>query len=78
VLAVVVWIVWLRRPAPGVATASFLVAYGVLRFITEQFREPDAGVNTLLGLTSPMLISVAMIVIGAVLAVAWRSRSRAA
>jgi hypothetical protein len=35
-------------------------------------------VNTLLGLTSPMLISVAMIVIGAVLAVACRSRSRAA
>jgi phosphatidylglycerol:prolipoprotein diacylglycerol transferase len=74
VLALVVWIVWLRRPAAGVTAASFLIAYGILRFITEQFREPDAGVNTLLGLTSPMLISVAMVAIGAVLAWVWRQQ----
>jgi prolipoprotein diacylglyceryltransferase len=44
---------------------------------TEQFREPDAGVNRFAGLTSPMLISVGMVVAGAVLAWAWRKQSRA-
>lgn len=73
ILALVLWIVWLRRPAPGTTAATFLVAYGSLRFITEQYREPDAGVNTLLGLTSPMLISVAMIAAGLLLLWWWRS-----
>jgi prolipoprotein diacylglyceryltransferase len=66
--------VWLRKPAPGITAAWFLIGYGVLRFATEQFREPDVGVNRFAGLTSPMLISVAMVGAGAVLAWAWRRR----
>jgi phosphatidylglycerol:prolipoprotein diacylglycerol transferase len=77
VLALIVWAVWLRKPAPGITAAWFLIGYGALRFATEQFREPDAGVNRFAGLTSPMLISVGMVVAGAVLAWAWRKQSRA-
>lgn len=74
VLALIVWIVWLRKPAPGITAAWFLIGYGALRFATEQFREPDVGVNRVAGLTSPMLISVGMVVAGVVLAWAWRQR----
>lgn len=71
-LALAVWFVWLQKPAPGVTAAWFLIAYGALRFATEQFREPDAGVNRVAGLTSPMLISVGMVAVGALLAWRWR------
>ncbi len=75
VLALVVWTVWLRKPASGVTAAWFLMAYGALRFTTEQFREPDDGVNRIAGLTSPMVLSIAMVVTGAALARWWRRAS---
>lgn len=58
---VIVW--WKPRPA-GTITGAFFVAYGVLRMTTEQFREPDAGVFAIGSITLPMLLSLAMVVLG--------------
>lgn len=63
---VVVW--WRPRPA-GTLSGAFLVGYGMLRFVSEQFREPDSKVLFSAGplgdVTSPILASVLMIAIGA-------------
>ncbi len=61
--------VWWRPRKPGVIGAWFLIGYGVLRLVTEQFREPDAGVKHLGGLTLPMALSVGMVVAGLLLGV---------
>ena len=40
-------ILWLYTAAPrprGAASGVFLIGYGCFRFITEFFREPDAGI----------------------------------
>jgi phosphatidylglycerol:prolipoprotein diacylglycerol transferase len=63
----------LRRP--GVVTGAFFAAYGVMRIIAENFREPDAHIGYLVpGLTMGMLLSLPMILIGGMLAHwAWRN-----
>ena len=61
---VVMSLVWLRPRRAGVVSATFLVGYGILRYTTEQFREPDPGVSMLGGLTLPMVLSLAMIGVG--------------
>jgi phosphatidylglycerol:prolipoprotein diacylglycerol transferase len=66
---VAVW--WKLRPI-GTLGGSFLLAYGLLRIATEQFREPDEGVLAIgwwssgpgVGATLPMLLSGAMILAG--------------
>ena len=63
----------LRRP--GVVTGAFFAAYGVMRIIGEQFREPDAHIGFLVpGVTMGMLLSLPMILIGGMLMHwAWRN-----
>jgi phosphatidylglycerol:prolipoprotein diacylglycerol transferase len=63
------------RPRPmGQVSAMFLLGYGVLRFITEFFREPDAFIGFLaLGLTMGQYLCLAMIAGGAAL-LAWSRR----
>jgi phosphatidylglycerol:prolipoprotein diacylglycerol transferase len=49
VLFLIMWLVSRSRPRDGVVTAAGLIAYGVLRFIVEFFREPDPQLGTVLG-----------------------------
>jgi phosphatidylglycerol:prolipoprotein diacylglycerol transferase len=63
---IAVW--WVPRKA-GVVTGTFLLTYGVLRVITEVFRQPDEGVALLAGLSRGQALSVIMIVAGLVVVV---------
>jgi len=58
-----------RKPrALGQVAASYVIGYGLLRFITEYFREPDAFLGYLsLGLSMGQWLCVPMIVVGAAL-----------
>jgi phosphatidylglycerol:prolipoprotein diacylglycerol transferase len=57
-------VVWWRPRLAGTLSGAFLVGYGVLRNVSEQFREPDAEVLRIGPLTTPMLVSAGMIVAG--------------
>jgi phosphatidylglycerol---prolipoprotein diacylglyceryl transferase len=72
VLAVMVRFGALKRP--GLILGSFILLYGLARIVSEHFREPDAQLGFLWrGLTMGMLLSVPMLIIGAILIVrAWR------
>ena len=76
VLAVMVRMGALKRP--GLILGSFIAIYGLARIISEFFREPDAQLGFLWGgLTMGMLLSVPMIIAGAILIVmAWRRQTR--
>lgn len=75
-LFVVLWL-YARHPRyRGQVAAAFLIGYGVLRFIVEFWREPDAYLGFLsLGLSMGQWLSVPMVLIGLLLW-AW-SRARA-
>jgi phosphatidylglycerol---prolipoprotein diacylglyceryl transferase len=77
VLFVVVWVYSARPRATGAVSGLFLVAYGVLRFITELFRTPDAhlGFVALDWLTMGQLLSLPMVIVGILLLVAARRRT---
>lgn len=79
VLFVLLW--WFSsRPRPvGAVSGMFLVGYGVLRFVTELFRTPDAhiGFVALDWLTMGQLLSVPMIVAGVWLLIAARGPAAA-
>ncbi|MDD5028028.1 MAG: prolipoprotein diacylglyceryl transferase [Rhodoferax sp.] len=73
-LFVVLW--WYaRRPRlPGQVSALFLMGYGMLRFVAEFFREPDAHLGLLsLGMSMGQWLCVPMVVAGAVV---WRRASK--
>lgn len=70
-------IVWMRPRRPGVIAGVFLVAYGIARVISEQFRAVDEGVFMIGEITLPMLLSIAMIALGGALCV-WASRRESA
>jgi len=67
-LFVLLWL-YARRPRRrGEVAAAFLVGYGVLRFVAEYFREPDAFLGLLsLGLSMGQWLCLPMIVAGVVL-----------
>ena len=74
VLFVLLW--WFSsKPRPrGQVSAMFLLGYGVLRFVAEFFREPDAFLGFLaLGLTMGQWLCLAMIA-GGVALFAWSRR----
>jgi phosphatidylglycerol---prolipoprotein diacylglyceryl transferase len=72
VLAIMVRMGALKRP--GLILGSFIAVYAFGRIASEFFREPDPQLGFLWGgLTMGMLLSVPMIVVGAILIVrAWR------
>jgi len=72
VLAVMVRMGALKRP--GLILGSFIAIYGLARITGEFFREPDPQLGFLWGgLTMGMLLSVPMIIAGAILIMmAWR------
>jgi len=61
ILAAALILVWLRPRKPGVVGAWFLISYGVLRISTEFFRQPDEGIDVVLGLSRGQWLSVLMI-----------------
>jgi len=74
ILAVMIRIGALKRP--GLILGSFIAIYGMARIIGEFFREPDPQLGFLWGgLTMGMLLSVPMIIAGAIIiVVAWRRK----
>ncbi|MFY8104763.1 MAG: prolipoprotein diacylglyceryl transferase [Ramlibacter sp.] len=74
-LFVLLWL-YARRPrASGRVAAAFLGGYGLMRFIAEYFREPDAHLGLLaLGLTMGQWLCVPMVLGG--MALWWRAGRR--
>lgn len=72
-------ILWLfsRRPQPtGAVSGAFLIGYGAFRFITEYFREPDAGIFGLsYSISMGQWLSLPMIVAGVTLLVITKRRN---
>lgn len=66
VLLAILVFVWLRPRKPGIVGPWFFIAYGVLRILTEVFRQPDVGVRVVLGLSRGQLLSVLIIAVGVV------------
>src|ERR1700759_4892100 len=75
VLAVMIRFGALKRP--GLILGSFIAIYGLARITGEHFREPDPQLGFLYGgLTMGMLLSVPMVIAGAIIIVAaWRRGS---
>jgi phosphatidylglycerol---prolipoprotein diacylglyceryl transferase len=75
VLAVMIRFGALKRP--GLILGSFIALYGLARIAGEHFREPDPQLGFLWGgLTMGMLLSVPMVIVGAIIIVAaWRGKS---
>lgn len=75
ILFLVLIAVWWVPRRGGVLTGSFLIAYGILRILTEMFRQPDEGVALMMGLSRGQFLSVIMIIAGsALLLIASRSK----
>ena len=72
ILAVMIRLGALKRP--GLILGSFIACYGLARITGEFFREPDPQLGFLWGgLTMGMLLSVPMVIAGAIIiVVAWR------
>jgi phosphatidylglycerol:prolipoprotein diacylglycerol transferase len=65
---VVLWLYARKERKPAQVSAAFLVGYGVLRFVAEYFREPDAHLGLLsLGLSMGQWLCIPMILAGALL-----------
>ena len=66
VLFAVLWIVSIHKKRRGQVAGMFLLLYGLLRCVTEVFREPNASIGFLLGqwLTMGQLLSIPMALIG--------------
>ena len=77
ILAVMVRMGALKRP--GLILGSFIAIYALARITSEFFREPDPQLGFLWGgLTMGMLLSVPMIIVGAILIMmAWRREAPA-
>jgi phosphatidylglycerol---prolipoprotein diacylglyceryl transferase len=75
ILAVMIRMGALKRP--GLILGSFISIYGIARIVGEFFREPDPQLGFLWGgLTMGMLLSVPMIIAGALIIVAaWRRKA---
>jgi phosphatidylglycerol:prolipoprotein diacylglycerol transferase len=75
ILAILIRMGALRRP--GVILGSFVAIYGIARILGEFFREPDPQLGFLWGgLTMGMLLSLPMIIAGAIIIVAaWRRKT---
>jgi len=77
-LAIMQWRFWrtdVVRRQPGRLAGEFLIAYAVVRMIGEIFREPDAGLDLIFGMSRGTFYSIFLIVIG--LALVWRAARKA-
>ncbi|HNC24708.1 MAG TPA: prolipoprotein diacylglyceryl transferase [Opitutaceae bacterium] len=71
-MQVLFWKTNLVRQHPGRLSGWFLISYAVLRAIGEVFREPDVGVNLILGLSRGTFYSIFLVAAGLLL-IAWKS-----
>ena len=70
-LAAILWSLHRRRPKSGSIAAAFLIAYGLIRFLVEFTREPDAQIGFIASgwLTMGQLLSLLLAGAGVVLAI---------
>ncbi|MEM9373037.1 MAG: prolipoprotein diacylglyceryl transferase [Planctomycetota bacterium] len=73
-VGVVVWIVSMKRRAPGVIGAWFLIVYGLGRVPMDLVRLPDAGIVQFGGLTRGQVYSGLMVIAGVILLLWVRKR----
>lgn len=66
-VAALLVLIWLKPRKPGVVGCWYLIIYGVLRIATEFYRQPDPGVSPLWGLSRGQILSVGMVIVGAIL-----------
>ncbi|MFK7959254.1 MAG: prolipoprotein diacylglyceryl transferase [Phycisphaerales bacterium] len=71
VLLAILAIFWLKPRRAGTVGALFVLSYGILRIITEQFRQPDEGIALLAGLTRGQVLSTLMVLAGGFLLWRW-------
>ena len=66
VLFCFVWLIARKRRALGVVSGSFLLFYGLVRVVTESFRNPDSHIGFLAfdWLTMGQMLSLPMVIIG--------------
>lgn len=64
ILAGALALIWWGPRRVGVVGGWFGIMYGILRIASEVVREPDAGVERVLGLSRGQLLSVGLIVVG--------------
>jgi phosphatidylglycerol:prolipoprotein diacylglycerol transferase len=77
-LFLVLWFLRKKEWPAGARVAIFLVGYAVARIVCENYRQPDAQLGFLFGpVTMGMLLSAAMLIVGAIwLVVLFRRRNR--
>lgn len=63
----VLWNMKNKKKFDGYLFSLFVIMYGILRFIIEFFREPDAHIGLILGLSLGQYLCLAMVLIGIVL-----------
>ncbi len=69
VLFAILWGVRRWRPREGIVSATAIIAYGIMRFFVEFFREPDAQLGFLWGVVSMgQLLSLLMVLFGVFIA----------
>ena len=66
-LMLVLVLVWWKPRHAGTLFGAFLIAYGLLRNVSEQYRVPDPDILTIGPVTLPMLLSAAMVLAGILL-----------
>ncbi len=79
-LALILWFLFWKTDArnqPGLLAGVFVGGMGLFRFIGEFYREPDAGVTGLLGMTMGQTLCVPMVIIGIYLVATAKSRKAA-
>ena len=64
ILFLLLFIVWWKPRKPGVVGGWFAIFYGILRILTEVFRQPDEGVALFVGLSRGQALSVFMVLFG--------------
>jgi phosphatidylglycerol:prolipoprotein diacylglycerol transferase len=76
-LFVILWLYSSKDRPRGAISGVFLIGYGCFRFITEYFREPDAGIfGQSYTISMGQWLSLPMIAIGLILLVlAYRKRA---
>jgi phosphatidylglycerol:prolipoprotein diacylglycerol transferase len=76
-LFAILWLFTVRGRPRGAASGVFLIGYGIFRFITEFFREPDAGIfGQSYTISMGQWLSLPMVLIGiGLLVFAYRKKS---
>ncbi len=71
------WRFWRTKPPRGEISGEFLVLYGAVRIFCEIFRQPDAGVELILGMSRGTFYSILSMFAGAAIIAYVRIRDRA-